>query len=174
MYDLKGYNDCMKRAIVIFCLCLLIMPSMLNAVERAPKISDKEIIESLATLKEGQRALNQRIDQLEKSVNQRFDDVNQRIDDVNQDIDGLQNIILVLFSAIITLIIALFGYIIWDRRTALRPLQDRIERIEQEIYRDLELQNEDGSRLTRLVKALREMAKTDEKIADILRMFSLL
>ncbi len=154
----------MKKIVVITSIIsALLIPSILLAIEIAPRISDREIIESLAALKQGQ-----------VDINRRFDDVNQRIDDVNQRIDGLQNIILVLFGAIITLIIALFGYIAWDRRTALRPLQDRIERIEQDIYRDLELQNEDGSRLTRLVKALREMAKTDEKIADVLRMFSLL
>jgi len=72
--------------LISFCITVLLVPSMGYAVERAPRISDKEIIESLATLKEGQRSLNKRIDQVETSLNQRIDRVesslNQRFDDL--------------------------------------------------------------------------------------------
>ncbi len=96
----------------------------------------------LAVLKQGQG-----------DINRRFDNVNRRFDDLNHRIDGLRNTILVLFGAIITLIVALFGYIARARRTALRPLQDRLELFERDLYRDLELQHEEGSRLIRLIKA---------------------
>ena len=156
----------------LFVLALFIFSTNINAqaVEVSPRISDREIIESLAILKQGQIALNKRFD----DVNQRFEDINQRFEDVNSRIDGLQNTMLSLFGAIIALIIALFGYIAWDRRTALRPLQERLELIERELHRDLDLQNEEGSLLTRLVKALREMAKTDKKIEEILKSYSLM
>jgi predicted PurR-regulated permease PerM len=140
-------------------------------VEVAPRISDREIIESLAELKQGQRDMNQRIDDLRKDVNGRIDDLRE---DVNGRIDGLQQTVLVLFGAIVTLIVALFGYIAWDRRSMVRPLQERLERFERDIYRDLELQHEEGSRITRLIRALRELAETDEKVAAVLRRFSLL
>ena len=110
----------------------------------------------LAVLKQGQGDINRRFDDVNRrfnDVNQRFEDVNRRFDDLNHRIDGLRNTILVLFGAIITLIVALFGYIAWDRRTALRPLQDRLELLERDLYRDLELQHEEGSRLIRLIKA---------------------
>lgn len=180
----------MKQWTEILLTILLISLSVVSAsaVETAPRISDREIVEALAILKQGQVDINRRLDDLTShtnqrlddvnrrfdDVNQRFDDINRRFDDVNHRIDGLQNTMLVLFGAIITLIVALFGYIVWDRRTALRPLQDRLERLERDLQRDLELQHEEGSRLTRLVKALREMAKTDENIAEVLRSFSLL
>jgi len=38
----------------------------------------------------------------------------------------------------------------------------------------LELQNEEGSRLMRLVKVLREIAKQDERLAGVLLPFSLM
>lgn len=119
------------------------------AVDVAPRITDREIIESLAVLKQGQSDLNRRF-------------------------DGLQNTMLVPFGSIITLIIALFGYIAWDRRTAMKPFQERFEHLQQDIIRDLDLQNKDGSLLTRLINALRELAKTDKKVAEILRTFSLM
>jgi len=44
------------------------------AVETAPRITDREIIESLAELRAGQKVLEQRFD----AVDQRFDAVDQR------------------------------------------------------------------------------------------------
>ena len=156
--------------VLLFMTIMGLWPVPAPAVEVAPRISDREIIESLAVLKQGQVDINRRFE----DVNRRFEDVNRRFDDLNHRIDGLRNTILVLFGAIITLIVALFGYIAWDRRTALGPLQDRLELLERDLYRDLELQHEEGSRLTRLIKALRQMAKTDEKLAEVLRSFHLL
>jgi len=201
--------------LIAFTMCM--WSGYARAVEVAPRISDREIIESLAILKQGQVDLNRRFDEFSRHVDKRFDEfsrhvdqrfanvdkrfanvdkrfanvdkrfdefsrhvdqrfanVDKRFDDINKRLDVLQNTMLVLFGAIITLIVALFGYIAWDRRTALKPLQDRIERIDRDLQRDLELMHQDGSRLTRLVEALRELAKTDPKIAEVLRSFSLL
>jgi DNA anti-recombination protein RmuC len=213
------------------------LPVSSRAVDIAPRISDREIIESLAELKAGQAGLDKRMDQLTKSINQRFENqwektdqrfealnqkiedqgkktdqrfedqwekidqrfedqwekinqrfedqekktdqrfealnqriedqgkninqriedqgknINQRIEDqgkkTDQRIDDLKNIMLTMFSAIVALIIALFGYIIWDRRTMLKPVSERLQRLEYEVLCDLDLRHEDGSLLTR-------------------------
>jgi hypothetical protein len=126
------------------------------AVEVAPRITDREIVEALTELKAGQKHLN------------------QRIDDTNQRISDLYDINLTMFATLAALITGLFGYIIWDRRTMMKPVQERLERLEKDIERDLDPRNEHGSLPTRLLKVLREMAKTDEKLAAVLRSFSLL
>ena len=144
------------------------------AVEVAPRISDREIIESLTELKAGQKALEVRMDQRFEAVDQRFEafqqQIDQRFEAVDQQLDKIWALMLVMIAGIFGLI----GYIVWDRKTALRPVEQRIMALEAEFHRDLEIQHEDGSRLTRLVKVLREMAKSDEKLADVLRSFSLL
>jgi hypothetical protein len=159
------------------------------AVETAPRISDREIIESLADLKAGQKALEARIDQrfeafqkqidqrfgaFQTQIDQRFDasqqQTDQRFEAVDEQLDKIWALMLVMIAGIFGLI----GYIVWDRKTALRPVEQRLIALESEFHRDLEIQHEDGSRLTRLVKVLREMAKTDEKLANVLRSFSLL
>jgi hypothetical protein len=60
-------------------LCLLLIffsyPSYAPAIQTAPRITDREIIQSLAELKAGQDNLNQRFDAMNKSINQRFDDL---------------------------------------------------------------------------------------------------
>jgi exonuclease VII large subunit len=215
-----------KRAIIPLTAVLLMAlhAAPVSAVEVAPRISDREIIESLAELKAGQKALEARMDQrfdafqrqiderfgavdqrfdafqrrIEESfeavhqrfdafqqqidqrfeavdqrfeaVDQRFEAVDQRFTSIDQQLDQIWNLMLVIIAGIFGLI----GYIVWDRKTALRPVEQRLMALEAEFHRDLEIQHEDGSRLTRLVKVLREMAKSDEKLAEVLRSFSLL
>jgi len=149
---------------------LLTAPSWSNAVEVAPRISDREIIESLTELKAGQKALEARMDQRFEAVDQRFETVDKRFEAVNQQFDRLWTLMLIMIAGIFGLI----GYIVWDRKTALRPVEQRLIALEAELHRDLEIQHEEGSRLTRLVKVLQEMAKTDDKLANVLRNFSLL
>jgi DNA anti-recombination protein RmuC len=105
-------------------------------------------------------AVYQRFD----AVDQRFDSMEKRLDSIDRRFAFFQNLMLVLIAGVFGLI----GYIVWDRKTALRPVENRIIQLEAE------LSHEDGSRLTRLVGALQELAKTDKKVEAVLRSFSLL
>ena len=184
-------------------LFLILASPAAMAVDVAPRISDREIIEALTELKIGQKvlketmdqrfeavdqrfesmeagfnqrfeALDQRFESMEAVFNQRFEAVDQRFESMeagfNQRFNFLENLLMVVIAGIFGLI----GYIVWDRKTALRPVEERLLKLENELHRDLEIQHEEGSRLTRLVKVLREMAKQDEKLASVLRNFSLL
>ena len=146
--------------ILIVVLSVFSTPIFAKAVDVAPRISDREIIESLATLKQGQADLT-------RSIDKRFDSVNQRITD-------FQTTMLALAGGMFALIISMFGYIAWDRRTYMRPIQERMDRYETILHKELDITNDAGSVLTRLVKALKELAKTDQKVAEVLRSFSLL
>ena len=154
----------------LFALFLTLVSPAVMAVDVAPRISDREIIEALTELKAGQKALEAKMDQQFEAVNQRFEAVNQRFEAVDQRFNFLENLLMVVIAGIFGLI----GYIVWDRKTALQPVEERLLKLENELHRDLEIQHEEGSRLTRLVKVLREMAKQDEKLASVLRNFSLL
>jgi hypothetical protein len=61
--------------------------------------------------------LKERIIILETKVEEGFKAVNQRIDSLEKRIDDLRGLIYVILAGII----ALIGFIIWDRRTALAP-----------------------------------------------------
>ena len=161
------YNTMMKYIFVLLMIMLTGFSSVAYAVETAPRITDREIIESLVTLKAGQRSLEKRFDEQAKSVNQRFD---EQAKSVNQRFDSIQSLILVMLAGIFGLI----GFIVWDRRTFLKPIEKRLDRLEESLENDLEIQNKAGSRLTRLVKALQELARTDTKVAKILRQLSLM
>ena len=124
------------------------------AMEVAPRISDREIVERLTRLEEGQKFLMQDIDrrfaEQNRHIDQRFDGVNsrfaeqsrhidQRFDDMNQRITELHQTMLTLFGSLIVLITALFGYIAWDRRTMFRPLKARQEQMEQKLEKLAEI-----------------------------------
>ncbi|WPL16109.1 hypothetical protein Thiowin_01056 [Thiorhodovibrio winogradskyi] len=207
------------------------------AIETAPRISDREIIESLTRLDVGQKALeqnmnqrfaameetmNQRFAAMEQTMNQRFAameqtmdqrfaameenvdqrfvameqtmnqrfvameqtmnqrfaameiSMDQRFEAMEKRFDDLLAMMLTMFSVTTLLIVSLFGYIVWDRRTALRPLEARLAQLEQDLERDLQLRHEQGSLPTRLLNVLRNLAREDERLAGVLRSFSML
>jgi hypothetical protein len=181
------------------------------AVEIAPRISDREIVEKLAVLEKGQAALGQRLTDLRsemkagnEAIRSEMKAGNEAIrsemkagdeairsemktgdeairsemksgyEALSKRIDDLHSTMLAMFAALITLIVALFAYIAWDRRTMLKPVVERVDHLERVVMRDLDLDNKDGSVLVRLVHAMRELAKDDEKVATVLRNFSLL
>lgn len=176
--------------LILLVFCLYSLPAF--PVDVAPRISDREIIESLAELKAGQRALDEkmdlrfaamqeqidqrfiamqeRIDQRFTAVDQRFASIDQRFISIDQRFEFLQQLMLVMITGIFGLI----GFIVWDRYTTLRPMDQRLRRIEEDLEKDLELKAPDGSRIIRLIHALRELAKEDKRLETVLRSFSLL
>ena len=124
------------------------------------------------------KAMDQKMEQQFKAMDQKmelkFQTVEHQFKAVDQQISSLTNMLLTFFGAIISLIVALFGYIAWDRRTMVKPLQEHMERIELELHRDLEIQHPEGSRITRFLNALRDLAESDERVAVVLRAHALL
>lgn len=181
-----------EKMIRILLLLIFLVTTPAVAVDVAPRISDREIIESLAELKAGQKTLeekmdlrfntmqeqmNQRFTAIQEqmgqrfiAVDQRFIAVDQRFEAIERRLDFIQQLMLVTIAGIFGLI----GFIIWDRYSTLRPMDMRLRRLEEDLERDLELQSPEGSKLTRLIHALRELAREDKKVEAILRSFSLL
>ena len=81
---------------------------------------------------------------------------------------------LTLFSTMVALILALFAYIAWDRRTMLKPVVGRLDNLERDVIKDLDLHHTESSLLSKQLKALREYAQDDPKLTEILRGLSLL
>ena len=119
----------------LFLSIIFILPSLSFAVEGNLTISDREIIERLTRLEEGQKAL-------EKGLNKRIDDLRSElkgnISELRERIDDLRSVVLGGFAILFAGMFALIGFVIWDRRTALAPvisknkeLEEKEERIER-------------------------------------------
>ena len=143
---------------------------------------DRErLIRLEATLKTFMEQVDRRFEQVDKRIadlradmNKRFEQVDKRFEQVDRRISDLRIdmnrrfeqmtdflwIIVGIFTALTAVVI---GFAYWDRRTIIRKARDEaIERIERE------------GRLVDLIGALRELAKEDRKLAEILRGFRLL
>ena len=71
-------------------------------------------------------------------------------------------------------IMSLIGFVIWDRKTANRPFDKKMIKLEANLSHDLELRHEKGSLPTHLLQALRKLSENDPKLSGVLRSFSLL
>jgi len=136
----------------LFGLFVLLVSPVL-AVEPAPRITDREIVERLTRLEEGQKALNQRFDDVNQrfddvnrrfdDVNRRFDDVSQRFDDVNRRIDDLRaemntkfNIMLWMLGTFITIALVILSFVLrmlWIIQKRQAQMETELEKQRKEI-----------------------------------------
>nr|VFK19249.1 MAG: hypothetical protein BECKFM1743B_GA0114221_106053 [Candidatus Kentron sp. FM] len=112
-------------------------------------------------------AMEKRMDLMGDQTGQQISSLEKRVDDR---LDAQWNLTLILIAAIFGLI----GFVVWDRKTAIKPLERRFTRIADTIERDLEPESPKGSRFARLMNVLRELAPDDPRLADALRRHSLL
>ncbi len=145
-----------KKIIPLLMILLFSLLGTSYAREVSFTQEDRERLIRLETkVDEGLRSVNQRLDEGLRSVNQRLDEglrsVNQRIDDINKRIDDLRDLIYVVIGGMI----ALVGFVIWDRRTALQPAVRKNKELEE--------------RQERIERALKELAKKDPDLAEILK-----
>ena len=93
----------MKKKILIITVLItaLIIPSLLLAIETAPRISDSEIVERLTRLEEGQ-----------KNLEKRFDDVNRRFDDLRSEMNSRFNTLQWMLGLFITITLVILGFVL--------------------------------------------------------------
>ena len=134
-----------KLALLTFGLFLITATSLsLDAVEPAPRISDREIIEALVELKAGQKALNQRFEQVDK----RFEQLDKRFGQIIALFIGIA----AAFAAIVA---STIGFAIWDRRTTLKPALERSDAL--------------SVREEKVERVLTEYARIEPRLAKILQ-----
>lgn len=117
-----------------------------HAVEVAPGITDREIIQGLAEIKGEILGITARLDSVDKQfeqvdkqfeqVDKRFDvmqhNMDNRFDSIEKKIDQLVLLMTAIVGAFAAIVAITIGFAIWDRRTAVRPLQAQIRLLENE------------------------------------------
>lgn len=116
------------------------------------------------------RSIELRLERLEATLNtfmqqvdKRFEQIDKRIDDLNRKIDHFMTFLWIISGIFTAIMIAAIGFAIWDRRTAIyRAKQEVIEEVDRKWN------------LTNVVRALREYALGDQRLADILKKYGLM
>jgi len=139
--------------IVLVFLFGVVSPTL--AIEGDLTISDREIIERLTRLEEGQKALrNELLNEINGVRNEIKGDIGGlsiRLDGLNTRIDDLKDLIYVVLGGMI----ALIAFVIWDRRSAISPVITRTRELEEDQDRTL--------------RVLKEYARKEPKMAEIMK-----
>jgi len=139
-------------------LFLLILPFLLLTGECLATVrasqgftqEDRErLIRLETTLKVFMEQTNKRFEELREDMNKRF--------------EQMMNFLWMLTGIFTTLTVGVIGFAYWDRRTILRKARDEaLEEVEREW------------RLSKLLEALKELAKDDLRLLDALKKYGFL
>ena len=103
----------MKKVVIVLGLAImLLVPMIASAVEKAPRITDREIVERLTRLEEGQKAINKCIDGLERSLNKRIDDLRAEMNDKFVAMDKRFDMLQWMLGLFITISLVILGFVL--------------------------------------------------------------
>ena len=189
----------MKRILcgVLF-VAVLFSPSFVKAQQQYVKVTNGMIYQKLIEIEKRQAVLeaefkasreetnrrfedvnkrfddiNKRFEDLEKNIDKRFEmidkrfeDINRRFDDINRRFNELINFLWMITAIFTTLTLGVIGFAYWDRRTIIKKSKEEaLEEIERKWKPE---------RIDKLVSSLRELAKKDAQVAEVLKKFNLL
>ena len=157
MKEIGRLSVCMVIFLVIFSTSAL-------AIEARMTVTDREMLERLhsldlrvARLEEGQKTIRSEMKEGQKAIRT---EMNAGQKGLQRQIDGLRSLIIGGFGVVFAGIFSLIGFVIWDRRTAISPVISKTKELEQK------------DDLT--IKILKEYAKKEPKLAEVLRSLGLL
>lgn len=105
-------------------------------------------------------SLRSEMNSLRNEVDARFETIDKQFTYQQQQINDLKTLFFWGFGIMLTLMIFMLGYMIWDRRIALKPALDRAENANDKTHN--------------LISVLREYARNHPDLAEILRANGLL
>jgi hypothetical protein len=110
-----------------------------------------------------------KLEELEKRMIERFEQVDKRFEQVDKRFEENFTYIGYIMALFGTMFAATIAFALWDRRTMIKPFETKVIEIESEIIK-LKKEKNNG----KILVALRDLAKTDIKLAEILKSHNLL
>ena len=111
---------------------------------------------------------------LRTEMNARFDAVNTRFESQQKQIDYIGSLMVAMLVSMFTLFGGLIGFIVWDRRTVVRPLERRVALMHAEFEEERRIRISELPQTLKIIEVLKNVAKTDSRIAEALRGVNLL
>ncbi|MDW8297629.1 MAG: hypothetical protein RMJ97_12180, partial [Raineya sp.] len=76
-----------------------------------------------------------------------------------------------IFASIFTaMLVAVFGFAYWDRKTYLKPIENRVAKVEQQV----ENEQNHYKQLKQIINVLKDWAKRNQELADVLKQHKIL
>ena len=121
-----------KTFIILFASIAISSYSPVFAVEVAPRISDREIIEGLADIRGDIKEINARLD----AVNARLDAMNARLDAMDRKFEARFDDFRWMFSMFITIALVMLGFVLrmqWQMHKKQAQIEIRLETQKDEL-----------------------------------------
>ena len=132
-----------KHIIIFF---LVSLPMTIRAQNQVPfTLEDRDRIIRLEA----------KVESLEKDIILLRNEINARFEAMDEKYESKFNTLFTLIYFVLGGIMGLIGFVLWDRRTFIKPFEDRVN--------DVEDKN------TRIINSLREQAKNNPSLAEILK-----
>ena len=116
------------KTFILFLFCFFMAMNPAFAVDVAPRISDREIIESLIRLESGIKTNRQVLESGIQANRQGIEANRQAIEASRAELLGFMKW---GFGLLLTGMFILFGFILWDRQNTLKPIKDEIDELEK-------------------------------------------
>ncbi len=156
---------------------LIRIDERLNQMDKRFELLEQQIANLRADMNTRFEQVDKRFEQVDKrfeQVDKRFEQVDKRFEQVDKRFEQLDKrfeliiyLMISIVSAFAAIVAVTIGFAIWDRRSMIRPFEDKVKNIESDI-------TEDRDKINRLIEAFRKLAQNDPKVAKILKSFSLL
>ena len=159
------------RGILWVPLFLLILTGA--ALSGTPGFTEEDrarLIRLEATLQTFMHQVDKRISELREDMNKRFELmekrfelIDKRFEDINKRFEQMMTFLWILTGVFVSITAVVIGFAYWDRRTIIRKAREEtVEYLERE------------GKLARLLEALKELAREDRKLAEVLRSYGIL
>jgi len=131
----------MKAKIVIIIALLLPFISFAETKEVPFSLEDRNRI---LRLEENIKRLDEKIDALNAKLDAKFESIQKQISNIN-----------ILMYFVLGAILALVGFVLWDRRSTLIPVERKNKELEENY--------------NKIITVLKERAKNDDSLRDLLK-----
>ena len=134
---------------------------------------EKRMEEGFAQMDKRFEQVDKRFEQVDKrfeQVDKRFEQVDKRFEQVDKRFDDHLSYIGYMIGLFGTICAVIIGFTLWDRRSMIRPFETKVNEIDTEL---LKLKNNKNTQL-KIVSVLRELSKSNTKLAEILKWHKLL
>jgi len=147
----------MKKSLFMAILFVIVVTSLSDGKEVPFTQEDRDRL----------RSVELKLERIEATLKEFKESVDKRFEQVDKRFEQMMTFIWILAGIFTGMTGVTIGFAIWDRRTMVRPFEIKIKGVEEEIAGD-------RKKLHNLIEAFRNLARTDEKVADILRQLNLL
>ncbi len=117
-------------------ISVIMIPSLLFAIETAPRISDREIIEGLADIRGDIKEIRANILRLQEGQKSLRSEMNSRFNDLRSDINSRFNTLQWMLGLFITIALVILGFVLrmqWQMQRRQTQMETTLETHKDEI-----------------------------------------